>query len=215
MSQPAESSQAAPGAPSGGSTEDTGRRKRPVLWVSVAVGVAVLGLLGVLATRPDASTRAVDSPLLGEPVPGIEAVTLDGSRFSFEQTRGEWVLVNFFATWCVPCRQEHDDLIRFHERHAELGDGRVVGVIYSDSTGAVERFVAENGGGWEMLTDPDGRVSLEFGVSGVPESFLVTPDGIVAAKLVGGVEWSRLEALLADLQAQLGRAGAIDPAAGS
>ncbi|HVT75915.1 MAG TPA: TlpA disulfide reductase family protein [Acidimicrobiales bacterium] len=158
----------------------------------------VIGLTAVLATRPPAATRTSPSPLLGHRVPSLDAPTIDGTRFSASQTSGKWVLVNFFATWCVPCRKEHPELIRFAQRHAVAGDAAVVGVIFSDTVREVRRFRRDKGGDWPMLIDADGRIAVAFGVSGVPESFLISPEGDVVAKLVGGVTDDRLEALLAD-----------------
>ena len=105
--------------------------------------------------------------------------------------------MNFFATWCVPCRKEHPELVAFHQRHATAGDAAVIGVVYDDSVDAVRAFRAERGGSWPMVADPGGRIALELGVAGVPESFLISPDGIVVSKIVGGVRAAELESLLA------------------
>ena len=179
------------------------RRTRRVLWIAVAVAVPLALLVAVLATREPSATRAVRSPLVGKPAPAIEAETVHGGRASLEELRGRWVVVNFFATWCVPCRQEHDDLVRFSEAHAGLGDASVLGVVYNDAAQAVREFLEREGGNWAMLTDPKGRIALDYGVAGVPESFLISPDGVVVAKLLGGVRTIDLEQLLA--QARTGR----------
>ncbi len=155
-------------------------------------------VVAVLATRPPASTRVLDSPLVGREAPELEGETIDGREFEQARLDGRWVLVNFFATWCVPCRQEHDDLARFASRHDAIGDAAIVGVVYDDSVSAVRRFREEEGGGWPMLTDPEGSIAVRWGVAGVPESYLVSPDGLVAAKIVGGVLYGELEKLLAE-----------------
>ena len=172
------------------------RRTRRVLWIAVAVAVPVALLIGVLATRPPSATRSVRSPLVGKPAPAIESTTVDGQPGGLSGLRGKWVVVNFFATWCVPCRQEHPDLVRFSQQHEAAGDAAVLGVVYSDNTQAVREFRDANGGAWPMLTDPKGRIALDYGVSGVPESFLVSPDGVVMAKLLGGVRADDLDQLL-------------------
>jgi cytochrome c biogenesis protein CcmG/thiol:disulfide interchange protein DsbE len=174
------------------------RRTRRVLWIAVAVAVPMAMLVLVLATREPAATRAVNSPLLGKPAPDFEGTTIDDERFALSELRGRWVVVNFFATWCIPCRDEHPELIRFRDEHTPAGDAEVVGVVYDDSAQAVEDFRSAHGGGWPLVKDPNGRIALDFGVSGVPESFLITPDGTVAAKIVGGVRLPALEQLLAE-----------------
>jgi cytochrome c biogenesis protein CcmG/thiol:disulfide interchange protein DsbE len=174
------------------------RRTRKALWIAVAVAVPVTLLIGVLATRQPTATQAVKSPLVGKPAPPIESTTVDGAPAGLAELRGQWVVVNFFATWCVPCRQEHPDLVHFSQEHAETaaGDASVLAVVYSDNTQAVREFRDANGGTWPMLTDPKGRIALDYGVSGVPESYLISPDGIVVAKLLGGVRADDLDQLL-------------------
>ncbi|MBA3956425.1 MAG: TlpA family protein disulfide reductase, partial [Acidimicrobiia bacterium] len=97
------------------------------------------------------------------------------------------------------------DLLRFSAAHAEADDARVVSVVFSDDPDDVARYFAEKGGSWPVLEDEVGQGALEWGVTGVPESFLVGPDGTVRAKITGGVEYDKLETLLA--RAQGGSAG--------
>ena len=172
------------------------RRTRRVLWVAVAVAVPLFLLVVVLANGEPAATRNVKSPLVGKPAPAIDGTTVDGGQASLAGMGGKWVVVNFFATWCVPCRQEHPELIRFAESHQATGDVAVLGVIYSDNAQAVKEFRDKEGGSWPMLTDPKGRIALDYGVAGIPESFLVSPEGVVAAKLIGGVRAADLDQIL-------------------
>jgi len=179
------------------------RRARKVLWIALAVAVPMALLVAVLATREPSATRAVKSPLLGKVAPAVDGDTVDGGHARLSDLRGRWVVVNFFATWCVPCRQEHDDLVRFSEAHQASGDASILAVVYSDAAQAVKEFRDREGGTWPMVVDPKGRIALDYGVSGVPESFLISPDGVVVAKLLGGVRTTDLEQLLA--RAKTGR----------
>jgi cytochrome c biogenesis protein CcmG/thiol:disulfide interchange protein DsbE len=174
---------------------DRSRRRRPALFIALGLAVPVLLLVAVLATRQPATTKSVRSPLVGRVAPALEGPTLDGGSFRLSDLRGQWVLVNFFATWCVPCRVENPELIRFADRHAGLGDASVVGVIFQDDPAAVREFRRANGGDWPMVIDTDGRIAVNLGVARVPESYLVNPRGVIVAKLVGGVRDDDLEAL--------------------
>ncbi|MGH3850392.1 MAG: TlpA family protein disulfide reductase [Pseudonocardiaceae bacterium] len=174
-----------------------------MLWIAVAVAIPLALLVLALATRPPASSRAVQSPLIGKVSPAISASTIDGKAFQLADTRGKWVVLNFFATWCVPCVLEHDDLVRFQAAHEADGDVTVVAVVYSDSDQAVREFRGAKGGSWPMLSDPKGRVALDFGVAGVPESFLIDPNGVVATKILGGIRDVDLERLLSEARARI------------
>ena len=176
------------------------RRRRTALYAAATVGAVMIALVVVFASAPTATTRVVDSPLVGRQAPPVAAETIDGDRFDLDTLRGQWVVLNVFATWCVPCREEHPDLVRFDRRHRDIGDASVVGLVYDDDPDAVRAFRAEEGGEWPMLVDPDGRIAVSLGVTGVPESFLIAPDGTVAAKVTGGVRDTQLDALLNQLR---------------
>lgn len=165
--------------------------RRTALWGSVAAGLVVAVFVGVLATRESAANRLAETPLAGRPAPPIAGRSVtDGTPFDLAVARGRWVVVNFFATWCVPCRREHPELVRFAARHPEIA---IVSVIYSDEVDDVRAFFRRNGGSWPVVADPSGRVALDYGVRGVPESFVVDPAGVVRGRIVGGVTTGGLE----------------------
>jgi cytochrome c biogenesis protein CcmG/thiol:disulfide interchange protein DsbE len=179
------------------------KRSRPALWIAVSLAVVLALLIGVLATRDSAATRLVKSPLLGKAVPALTGTTVDGSAtYDIDDHQGEWVVVNFFATWCVPCQQEHDDLARFAKFHEAAGDASVVSVVYVDKTADVKRFFAQRGGDWPVVRDGDGAMATAFGVARVPESYLVAPNGTVVGKITGGVTYDFLQEQLAKFEAQ-------------
>jgi cytochrome c biogenesis protein CcmG/thiol:disulfide interchange protein DsbE len=178
---------------------DHAPQRRGVLVVAIAVGVVLVALIVVLATRDPAEDRTADSPLIGKVAPPIVEDTIApavsaGTSFDLDLQRGQWVVVNFFATWCTPCITEHPELIEFSQRHAEADDASVVSVVFDDDAEGVVEFFQENGGDWPVVDGED--VILDWAVAQVPESFLVDPDGVVAARLTGGVTADGLDETL-------------------
>jgi len=171
-------------------------RSRAALISAAVLGVLAAGFVFVLSTAEPATTRKADSPLLGKLAP-----PLVGADYDILDSAGQWVLVNFFATWCTPCIAEHDDLVAFSNAHALAGDAQVVSVVFSDDPDNVLAFFAENGGDWPIVLDGDGRIATDWGVARVPESYLVAPNGEVRAKIIGGIEVGKLEQLLAEAKA--------------
>jgi cytochrome c biogenesis protein CcmG/thiol:disulfide interchange protein DsbE len=170
-------------------------RRRVAPWIATAVAAALVAFIVVLATRDPATERAVSSPLIGKRVPAFTGVTLDGQTYDIDSKRGKFVVVNFFATWCVPCRIEHPELVRFSERHKAMGDAEVVSLAFDDSPENIREFFAKAGGDWPVIASDTGRSILDFGVSGVPESYVVAPNGQVIAKFIGVTD-AALESLV-------------------
>jgi cytochrome c biogenesis protein CcmG/thiol:disulfide interchange protein DsbE len=151
----------------------------------LGVGVVLVALVVVLATSKSLDSRGISSELLGDPVPHVAGTTLDGGSFDIDEQRGRWVVVNFFATWCTPCRIEHPELVRFTQEHEAVGDVEVVSVAFDDDAQSIREFFERNGGDWTVIPEDTSRVALEFGVTAVPESYVVDPNGIVVAKFEG------------------------------
>ena len=200
---------------------DARRRPNAARVAAVLVGLAAAALIAVLATRDsdDGSIRAA-SPLIGElvphlrgeliwppaaaegdrPLPGVQIGADAVARFDIDATPRRWVLVNFFASWCVPCVREHPALAEWIERHQH--DGALVAVPFGDRTADALTFYERLGGDWPVVDDPDARWAVAFGVLRPPESFLVTPDGIVAARWQGQITADDPDSVIAALVAQ-------------
>ena len=163
--------------------------------VAGVLGAVMLLLIVLLATSDPSSDRQVDSPLLGRQAPRIAGTTIQDRAFDSSTYDGRWLVVNFFATWCVPCVQEHPELVAFQEAQREAGQANVISIVFDDDRASVERFFARRGGEWPVVLAEPETIS-EWGVAGVPESFVVDPTGIVRYKLIGGVTAQGLSELV-------------------
>ena len=184
--------------------EGSGRRRRgPVFFLALGVAVVLAVFVGVLATREPSANRTADSPLVGEVAPPITGTSLtDGQAFDLDALRGQWVVVNFFATWCVPCRVEHPELLSFSRRHGQIGDASVVSVVFDDDPEAVKRYFEENDSTWPVVDGTGSGVIIDYAVSAVPESFVISPSGYVVAKVTGGVTSVGLDQLITELSGE-------------
>ena len=153
-------------------------------WTVLLVVVSLVGLMGFGLTR---DADLLPSPLVGDVAPPFTLQALDEDRqVSLSDFEGRPVVINFWASWCLACIQEHPVLVRSWERYR--GEGvAMVGIIYQDTPGNARRYLEEHGGGWTQLLDPGSRAAIDFGVYGVPETFFIRPDGVIAHKHVGPV----------------------------
>lgn len=172
------------------------RRARPTLVAAVVVGTILALLVLLLATREPTGERTASADLIGQQAPAINGSVVLGRPYDLGAA-DRWTVVNFFATWCVPCIREHPELRAFAAEHADRGDARVVSVVYDDKPDDVRAFFEKNGGTWTVLDADQGRTALDWGVAKVPESYLVTPNGIIVERFVGGVTRAGLDAVMA------------------
>jgi cytochrome c biogenesis protein CcmG/thiol:disulfide interchange protein DsbE len=183
-----------------------GKRRRTVLWASLGVAAVTAVLIAVIASAQPSSQVTARSPLLGGNAPPIAGPGLAGGHYSLAQFHHQWVLVNFMATWCEPCQQEMPQLVKFAKQHAKPADAVVLTVVYDPTNvSQLKTFLAARGAHWPAVDDPSASVS--YGVTGLPSSFLVAPDGVVYAYVPGEVEASALNNWLRQGAAKgLGRA---------
>ncbi len=179
---------------------DTSSRSRVRTWLTaggivVGVGALVLVFSGRFGTDP----RLVESPLIGTPLPALELDYLaEEGSLDFTELRGSVVVINFWASWCIPCRAEHPALTAAARDYQDRGV-RIVGIVYQDEIPQATAFLDELGWGgdnYDYVVDPRSRAAVELGVFGVPETYFVDAEGIIVGKIQGAVTSGALRTVL-------------------
>lgn len=177
-------------------------RRRVIRWAGVSVGLVAVGGWAVVAgSGLQQDPTGAPSPLIGKAVPSFSLPNLDGSgTVASADYAGRVLVVNFWASWCVPCREEARELERFSR--VRVGDGvSLVGIVVNDTEDAARGFRDEFGLSYALVMDPGGRAAIDFGLFGVPETFVVNADGVVMARMIGAVDAATLDQVVAQVRA--------------
>lgn len=184
--------------------------RRAGIGMLVVIPILMLFMFGLRRGDP----RLIPSPLVDQPAPDFAlpvialeedsagADGLTGDTLRLADLRGDVVVVNFFASWCAPCRIEHRALTRVARMYEDRGV-TFLGVVYNDDVPAVQNYVRQLGGqSYPALLDPEQRVAIDYGLVGVPETFFIRKDGTVSRKFFSAVTEEQLvqeiDALLAE-----------------
>lgn len=158
------------------------RRVAPMVVLVVAVVIAAFFVI-LIRAKSDNSESAY-SPLIGKSAPPVTTTTLDGKPFDLQRRKGSWVVLNFFNSTCGPCVQEHPELVKFAEQQQASGGAEMYSVIWDDRNGATADFFKTNKVSWPVLLDENAQISGAFGVSKVPETWIIDPNGYVVFRTI-------------------------------
>ena len=162
-------------------------------WVGVAaVLVPLAAFAWLLASGLGKDPRSLPSELTGQTAPAFSLQRLGGGRsVSLAGLRGQVVVMNFFASWCAECKLEHPALLAAWQRYRERGVV-FVGVDFEETAEYAADYRSELHVDWPLLLDPASSTAIDYGVYGVPETFVISPQGEILAKHVGPVSYDWL-----------------------
>lgn len=156
--------------------------KRAFFLLPLMIFLVIVGYFAV-SLRPGHDSHELPSPMIQQPAPGFDLAGLgEGKPLALETLKGHPFVINFFASWCVPCRIEHPLLMRMAaQNHVPL-----YGIAYKDKPDDSSRLLATFGDPYRQVgMDRDGRVGLNFGVYGVPETYVIDRAGVIRRRFVG------------------------------
>jgi cytochrome c biogenesis protein CcmG/thiol:disulfide interchange protein DsbE len=173
---------------------ENNRRSRSAAWIAAgAVAILVLALLGYgLVSKPTAPLQ------IGNPVPDFRLTAFDGSAMNLSSQRGKVVVVNFYASWCSPCAEEADALVQTWQTYQDRGV-QFFGIAYKDAASKAQGFLEGFGAGYPSTAEPGNRTARAYGVTGVPETYVIDQQGNLVQHYIGPVTQAELSSALDQL----------------
>jgi cytochrome c biogenesis protein CcmG/thiol:disulfide interchange protein DsbE len=156
-------------------------------WMAAGAIALIVGVLLVYAVV----VRPSEPPQVGNPVPDFEFTALDGSSMNLGAHNGQVVVINFFASWCDPCRQEAADLEQTWLAYQDQGV-RFYGIAYKDADSKAQAFLDEFDVSYPSTVDTSNRTARDYGVTGVPETFVVGREGLLVHHFLGPITQAEL-----------------------
>ena len=163
-------------------------RTRNTLAILLCIMTALLSGCGPSDEQPQGKA------IKGQPAPNFMLTDLTGKEWQLSDLRGKVVFINFWATWCPPCIQELPSMEALNQR-LSAASFQMLTILYSDRPELGQSMVNKSGYSFPVLIDPDAAVGRQYGLTGVPETFIVDPQGILREKFIGPFDWDSQDAM--------------------
>jgi len=159
-------------------------------------------LIGVFAYGLTRDASHLPSALVGKQAPQFSLVVLnDGKKIERTDYSGKVLVLNFWASWCGACRTEHDTLIKLSDQFKDDTDVSFLGVNYRDRSDQALKFLSQHGKfPYPSVVDAKGRMGIDFGVYGLPETYFIGPEGDIAYRHIGALDESKALEIIATLK---------------
>jgi cytochrome c biogenesis protein CcmG/thiol:disulfide interchange protein DsbE len=154
----------------------------------IALVMGVFGLVALFYQGLWGDPRAIPTVLIGTPAPPFAGPELhSGDTISLDSFRGKVVVINFWASWCQECKVEHENLLRLNEQFSKNPNFVMLGINYQDRQEDAKEYLRVRGSNFRNVRDLKGAIAIDYGVYGVPETFVFDQQGIIRYKLVGPI----------------------------
>jgi DsbE subfamily thiol:disulfide oxidoreductase len=157
---------------------------------SKAVILAIIFIIGIaiayLMMQDQYGTEIIT---IGSPVPDVELIDTNQNKLNIAELKGSVVLINFWATWCEPCIDELPSMEILFRRFSANPHFKFISILFKDDRQKVLRFMGENGYTFPVYVNPDGSAAKKFGITGVPETFIIDKKGVLREKKIGPEQW--------------------------
>lgn len=183
-------------------------RRRKHLMISVAIFTVAAVFIGILVVGLGLDQSKIPSAILETKANPFQATWIQGQQFvdseagetfNLDDFKGQPLILNFWASWCISCRTEAHELESFWRAYRDQGI-KVVGIAIQDETESAKKFAQYYGKSYILGLDEDGKAAIDYGVSGVPETFLIDRDGVIRHKETGPVTAAMLMKMLPKIQ---------------
>jgi cytochrome c biogenesis protein CcmG/thiol:disulfide interchange protein DsbE len=166
----------------------TSENKRSVRAWHIALIVGVVGLLGLFYEGLWGDPHALPTVLIGTPAPPFTGPELmSGEMTSLANFHGKVIVINFWASWCQECKLEHENLLEINKRFGKNPNFVMLGINFQDQEEDAKRYLEVRGSNFKNIRDLKGTISIDYGVYGVPETFVFDQQGIIRYKQIGPI----------------------------
>lgn len=158
------------------------KKKALILLIILLSGIAITFLIIRHQYRPEIIT-------IGSVAPDIELIDINKNKIKLSELRGAVVFINFWATWCEPCINELPSIEELSRLTSGNPKFKLITILFKDDEYRAFNFMKENGYTFPIFLNPDGSAAKNFGITGVPETFIIDKKGILRNKIIGPAEW--------------------------
>lgn len=165
-------------------------RDKSISWICLCLIITFTGLITSCEKKPG---QQLQKATIGQPAPDFSLTDTKGKVWTLSDLRGKVVFVNFWATWCPPCREEMPSMQALYSSMPNE-KFEMLAILNNDDPLLAETLVARIGGTFPVLNDPDSSIATAYGLTGVPETFIIDTNGILREKFIGPRPWDSPEA---------------------